>query len=263
MDLEIDPSKILYSVGAVLASISIIYLISSQIELSPLTKSLMLLSAFIGLYFTGQIIDDREISIVTFALSGITAVAFVLYTAFVFDLSSSTVLLILAVSAVVFMLAGYNLERLKEIEWPLTSTHAVLAVAVLGLAFIGLDASAPDLEYNYEWEEMANITEEKETVLGQVTVSNNFYLPRPVDSIYFDACVYTPEKQQLYTDTDSYDGLLWEGETTQEVAVRSIRRAEDEAPVNGTFPVEVVEGECPAEADERKIVISKRELTTP
>ncbi|MFB6193064.1 MAG: hypothetical protein ABEK00_02335 [Candidatus Nanohaloarchaea archaeon] len=229
----------------------------SQISFSPLTKSILLLLAFAGFYLTAQNIEGKEIRIITSGLSGFSAVFFILYTFFRFDLGPSVVLLGLAVSAVVFMVVGYNLERLKSFDWPVNSRQAVIGAVVLGLAFVAVDVATSDLSYSYQWKDSVNLSADQDVQLGQVTVENSFFLPREVERPEYRVCLYTPGKKEVYSRIESSDGLLWRGERKMNVTVRSVDRAEHE-PVNGSFSVESIQGEeCPDSVTGEKLVVVK------
>lgn len=262
MEFDIDQSQILYAVGAFLSVASAGYLIGSQVSLSPLTKSVLLLLSFAGFYLVGQNIEGKEIRIITLGLSGISAVLFVMYTVFRFDIPSSLTLLGLAVSAVLFMVAGYNLDRIRAYQWPFSSRQAVIGAVFLGLILTGADMATSDLQYNYQWEESVNISDEEDTRIGEVTVSNSFLLPREIERPEYDVCIYTPERRSVYTSVEGDEGLLWHGKKEMEITGRTVDRAEHE-PVNGTFSVEKISGDCPMEASERKIMVTEKQSATP
>ncbi|WEL23764.1 hypothetical protein [Candidatus Nanohalovita haloferacivicina] len=256
MEFDFDQQQIFYSVGAFFAVAASTYLLGTQISLSVLTKSMLLFLAFAGFTVAAQMLEGKEIKLITSGLSGVSAIIFVTYTVFRFELNPPVVLLALAVSAVIFMVAGYNLERLKGYEWPLNTRQALAGIAVLALVFVGVDAATSDLDESYDWKDSVNVSMDDEFVLGEVTVSNNFYLPRRVDTASFDGCIYAPERKSLYVREEYDSDLLWKGSRTLEITGRASVRPDSNVTIEGEYPVEIVEAdECPENVSERKILI--------
>ena len=256
MEFEFDQQQIFYSVGAFFAVAASTYLVGTQVSLSSLTKSLILFLAFAGFLTVAQVLEGKEIRLITSGLSGVSAILFITYTVFRFDLNPSAVLLALTVSAIVFMVAGYNIERLKDFEWPLTGRQAVAGIAVLVLVLVSVDVATSGLERSYDWKESVNVTQNEDLVLGEVTVGNSFYLPRRIETDSYQGCIYTPEMRDLYVHEDYDSDLLWSGQRTLEITGRVNLRPDSNESIEGSYPVEVDEGdECPENVSERKILV--------
>lgn len=260
MEFDLDQQQIFYSVGAFFAVAASTYLLGTHVSLSSLTKSIILFLTFAGFLVIAQILEGKEIRLITSGISGVSAILFITYTVFRFDLTPPTVLLALAISAVAFMAAGYNLEKLESYEWPLSGRQAVVGIAALVIVFVSVDVATSGLDRSYDWQEAVNVTSDEEVVLGEVTVSNEFYLPRRVESASYQGCIYTPEKRDVYVSEDYDNDLLWNGQRNLEITGRVGMRPDSNESIKGRYPVEIEEGdECPENVSERKILIFKED----
>lgn len=279
MDIELDSSKILYVVGALLGIATIIYFSAEIIvELSPTLKSGILLLGFVFFFTTAQYTHDTLLDLVMYVLSAGSYIVFLAYTIIRFNLSENEVFLLLGASTILFVGLGYALH---EKEFRLKRKHArigMVALVLLTVVGVGFDflGSQPTVETEFRSDiSIEGIdSAENRVTLGEVTVQNSFVLSRTAELPNYHACVLpTNEIQTLsYRAQDdmavSRNMLLSGGEersfdiTMQSVVFynRSISGPEiHDAYMNvSSIPIEQ-SGECPAPStvsqDDVRIVI--------
>ena len=207
MEYDLDPATALYGIAAFLGAITVVYFGSSLIfDLSPVTKSLAFLSTFIiflsvSLYLSGK---NRVRTLIALGMAGVSYLAFLAYTLGRFDFGQEGIFAALFLSSIAFVALGYlaSNERLQVGKEHLK--YLVAAILVLGGGLILVDILGSQPSYSLHLQESVTLEPGEDAVIGSLTVTNSFILPREVSAPSFSSCLGGDESQRgLYTSTDT------------------------------------------------------------
>jgi len=262
---DINTTYALYLFAGIFFIISIIYFGAEVIfQLSPVTKSLLLLSLTDLIVLTGIYTSGRIKSILSYLTGFISYLIFVAYTLGIFNPSTELTLAFLLLSAAAFAALGKLIDGGKLV---ITSRRYKGIIALIVVASAGITAAdmvGPQVEYPVELEENVEIQEGSNEV-GQMQAVNDYYLMRSYEVPDYEACAFDPERRDVRVDIGDYDtdsgNLDGGGSKTFNVTVdaRAMPRTEievpsDRQPIRGEFAVETAEG-CPSNGENRTIYL--------
>ena len=261
MEFDFRPETGLYITAAVLGVITVLYFGSEYIfQLSPVTKSAVIFSMFLFSFALSLWIpeDEKIYSIISQGIGGIAYLVFLAYTLSKFSLDQNQIFLSLAVSAAIFAAIGRLLStgKLKvEGEKIRKTILSVLTVLALLLVF---DAVGGQPDYELQLEEQVELESGEEAVLGSIKVTNEFILPRQVETHSYSACIPEDRERRIYL-SHSVDELVGGNEAKSYNLTASIPYRDTEN-ISGSFQVQE-SGSCPETGSETIFVFS-REGTT-
>ena len=209
MDYDLNPSTALYGIAAFLGAVTVVYFGSSLVfDLSPVTKSLAFFAAsgiFLAtsLYLSGR---NRVQSMISLGMTGVSYLAFLVYTLGKFDVGTEGVFASLFLSSILFVALGYlaNSGRLQVDREQLR--YVAAAVVVLGGGLILFDVLGSQPSYSMNLENSVTLEPGEDALLGTLTVSNSFFLPREVSAPSFSSCLGGEDRERgLYTSADTDD----------------------------------------------------------
>lgn len=262
MDYDINPSTVMYGISAFLGAVTVVYFGSSLIfDLSPITKSLAFFSSFAvflaaGLYLSGK---NKVHSILALGLTGVSYLAFLAYTLGKFEIGTEGVFTALFLSSLLFVALG-NLASRGKLEVDRKNMRYLLVlVVVLGGVLILADVLGAQASYSLELQESVTLEPGENAVIGVLTVSNDFVLPREVSEPSFSSCIGGDMSERgFYTrvDTDELIGGFSENRYNLTADV-SLRRFMNESK---TFRIERT-GSCPDQRDNETIYVFQHDQT--
>jgi len=260
MDFNIDTSYILYSTGAVFGIISLFYFgFDLILGLSPLTKSLLLLSGSVVFFSIGNHTDGKISGSMSYIFSVVSYIVLASYFISSFQLGSNTIFLALALSSGLFIGLGHIVSKGLKLDRNRVK-YILLGAFVFGLALTITDLAAPEPTYNLDLKETYS---QDEGSIGNLTVENTFYLPRTIERRNYNACVYTPDKIRAGISQNNYGSdLIYKEarETGLELEIELRRQHGEGENSNQTienYPVELAQ-ECPESSETEKIVLVER-----
>ncbi len=209
MDYDLDPSTAMYGIAAFLGAITVVYFGSSLIfDLSPVTKSLAFFSAFAiflaaSLYLSGK---NKIQSMLALGLTGVSYLAFLVYTLGKFDVGTEGIFASLFLSSLLFVALGYLANHGKLEVDRKHMKYLVTSIIVLGSVLILADVAGAQPSYSLELQDSVTLEPSEEAVLGTLTVANDFLLPREISAPSFSSCLGWEEHERgLYTGVDTDD----------------------------------------------------------
>jgi hypothetical protein len=248
VDFRENISKVMYGVGAFFAALTVLYFGSEYIlEFSPVTKSLLLFTAFLGFLVLGLKLsrkESRRLSHVSIGLGVVSFLSFAAYTAGKFDFTSEEVFLLLLTAAVTFTGLGY-LFRNEKIERVVEESGKILAaLMVFALALTAVDYAGEKPSSEVSFREQVDVSPGEESMVGEVEVRNGFFLPRDIEVHSYSVCLShngtTLERGLMHEDAP--DMLGAREVFSSNLSYRSPPPRYEN--VSGVFEVEEVE-ECP------------------
>lgn len=192
--MEIDSSKILYLVGAVLGVATIVYFSAEIIvELSPTLKAAILFLGFFFFLAAAQYSESDLLGLVLYVLAAGSYVVFLGYTVLRFSLGENGVFLLLGVSSALFIGLGYALHE-KELGLERRQALGVMAAVVLvAVAATGFDVLGPQPTVDSEFRDSVSLQDVDSpgdrVVVGTVTARNSFVLSRTAELPGLHACL--------------------------------------------------------------------------
>lgn len=263
MNLDVDPAKVLYALGVLFGVAAVLYFARDIVfELSITVRALLLLLAFVVLLVAALVADGTAAVLGSSLLSAAAYLAFVTYTITRFDLGADGTFFALLVSAALFLGLGYLVRERGLAPSRRTAGYVTLAVVLVGVALVGADVAASEVEYDATLDDEVDAAGAGEVDLGTLTVENRFVFREPIDPPRAFACAYAPGTDNLTAFPGPVDYRVGEdwlpdsvpGSGTIVADMRIYLREEYVAAVDG--PVPIVEAEtCPAEAEEPQIVV--------
>ena len=225
MDLDLDSSALLYALGALLGIAAIVYFGSQiVIALSPTVKAALLFLGFVAFLAVGLHLDVDLVTVISYLIAAAAYVVFVGYTVTKFRAGTGATFLTLALSSALFIGLGY-LVRERGLRIDRRDLGAVLiAVSILGVALVGVDAIGAEPTYTMELRDSVNVTSGEQVRVGALVADNRFPLSRTMDVPDYHACIYTPDRRlSSHLGIDRYDpgrpsDLLRGGETRRMAA---------------------------------------------
>lgn len=259
MDLEFDASNVLYLIGAFLGAVTVLYFGASYVlELSPTTKSILLLSGFAFFFIEGYDLDSRDqmLANLSYVISGISYLVFLGYTSSRFGLTQEQILLLLGASSILFTALGYSVRERK-----LEMDHAVSRKVLTGLlifaaALFAFDVAGAQAQYSLEVMDEVEISDGS-TVIGTVEARNDFVFSRNLDFPDYSACVYTPNRTSGYIDHEGAENIIYGGESiSANLTLDAVRRRPMEN-ISGVYSVDMRDS-CPEKMDSKIVVLEER-----
>lgn len=194
-----EPDRLLTYFGVFLGALAVLYFGQEAIlDLSPMVKSFLLVSAS-ALFLTGsKKAGDRQTVLALYFFSAVSYLTFLVYYILRMNPSSNLVFLLLGASGAVFVIIGRNLSdyspeprKLKLFAYALIAVSLLVAVA---------DTYAPEPAYTVQLEDDVMFGEHA----GTVTVSNPYFLPQ-FYSVNLETCGdirYTRVSPSNFGDTN-------------------------------------------------------------
>lgn len=266
MDLKMEVGQISYVIGILFGIVTILFFGREVApNLSPTVKSIILLTAFFAFLVAGSLSRSGILEKILFVLGAVSYIAFLSYTISTFGFGVNEAFLSMVLSSLLFIGIGYLGGRELGIgkSWKKT-VLAGLLIFILGLTSIDVLGAQPT--YSLEVQEDFNPAEAygdgSEAKIGAVIVKNDFVFSRFADPPKCQACLYTPEKHEVYLSYSEWGSFLVGGGETREVDI-SVRIAVElgqQGPPEylediGSVPIEVAEN-CPESAEEPKLVVA-------
>lgn len=259
MDFDIDASDLLYIVGIVLAIVAVVYFSREIVaDLSPTIKSALLLTAFPAFLVAGNLIHKRILDKFLYILSVLSYLVFLWYIFDTFDLGNNVIFLALITSSIVFIGMGYQWGKGVKIEekWK-RGILACLLIFAVGL-FI-FDVAGPQPSYELDLRERVSLEgawegeKEQPIPIGNLVVKNNFLFSRYTDFPDLNACLYTPEKHEIYLHYPRWEVDIIAGKSTEQIGISLLPRTYMEN--IESLPTETASS-FPDKAEEPKLVIA-------
>jgi len=258
MDLEIDESKVFYSVGSFLGVISILYFGHELIlDLSPTVKSLMLFSGTALFLGSADIFENGLLKSSFYIFSAFSYLSFLIYLFAKFSLSSTQVFGVLSASSVLFIGLGY-LRSEKEYSLDKNQSKKVLAGILIVLSvLIAFDLTGAQAEYNLSLNEQVEVTEGEEFELGVLEITNEFPLSRDIDIPNFEGCISASadrEPSQIFISPDREN--IISGSSKIEIPLTDeVHSRSGNTSISGNYGIK--QGECPGELENQTIYVQE------
>ena len=143
MALPFESETLLYALGVVFAVGALVYFASDVVfGLSTTVTAALLFLGFLGFLLAGLGTERETLDTVAFAISGVSYVVFLGYVGTAYELGETSVLLLLAASAALFVGLAYGLQEERLVIDRRSARLGVLACAVIGLLLVGVDAGS-------------------------------------------------------------------------------------------------------------------------
>lgn len=263
MNLEVDPAKLLYAVGALFGVAAVGYFARDLVfELSITVRALLLLLAFVVLLVAALAAARHALVLVFAVLSAAAYLAFLAYTLSRFDVGADGTFLALLVSAGLFLALGYLVRERGVSPSPTTTRSVAVAVVLVAALLVGADVAASEVTYDVSMEDAAVVDDRGEVVLGALTVANRFVFREPIDVPQAFACIYVPAMEEYDMRPHPVQYRVDDGRVPDSVGgagtitvTMTVRLSDEEAAtVDGPLPVELADA-CPDAGDDPRIVV--------
>lgn len=258
MNLDVDPGKLLYAVGALFGIAAVLYFARDVVfDLSITVRAILLLLTFLVL-LTGALVTSRPgIATVGYVLSAATYLAFLWYALSRFDVGADGTFLALLLSTGLFLGLGYLLRERAVAPSPAVARWVVVGIVLTGAMFVGADLAASGVDYRMTVHEEGVVGDRGEIELGTVTAANRFVFRESIDMPRPLVCSYGFDRRErpveLRVGAGTVPRTVPGGGTV--TATMSTRFGEEELDaVDGPIPVDTAAA-CPADADEPRIVV--------
>ncbi|MFB6159322.1 MAG: hypothetical protein ABEJ95_06750 [Candidatus Nanohalobium sp.] len=258
MDLEIDESRIFYSLGSFLGVLALIYFGHELIfDLSPTVKTFMLLSGT-GLFLSAaDVFENGLMKTSLYVLSAFSYLVFLVYMFARFDFTSSQIFAVLTVSSAVFMALGYvRSEKGFRLETG-NAKKVIAGLTVLLFAVVLFDVTGAQPEYSLSLREEVKVVEGREFSVGVLEVSNSFPLSRSLEPPSYEGCISKKgnDSRPIYISPSS-NGLIAGGETERfNLTDEVYPRRDENVSYSGIYGVE--NSRCPDKPDRYMIYLSE------
>lgn len=264
-NLELDTSFALNIFAILFFIISVIYFSAEVVfQLSPLTKSFLLISMTSIIIAAGIKFSNKIWSILAYITGFISYIIFLSYSLAKFSPGREVVFASLLGSAILFSALGSLISKKKlKLDF---KRFKIFAAAVLLIAggLTAFDMTGPEADYNIQLEDSIQI-QEGENQLGTVKVENRFLLPRDYEVPDYRACGPENRRQDIHLDVASYEtdsGTISGRETkkfginytAREMVVKEDENSERELAISGNYKVRSSD-KCPADRENRTIYI--------
>lgn len=257
MNFDLDEETLLYVLGVGFTLAALVYFAQDVVfGLSITVTAALLFVAFVGFLLAGLQIEHSPLDTVAFAVSGLSYVVFLGYVVSRYSPDETTVFLLLAASAALFVGLGYGLGE-REFRPSRRTVVAVLAVLlVASTALVVVDGLGGDVGYDVELNDSTATLTVAESdshgtdltaSVGTLAARNPSVFTRRVDLPRVDAClagVDADTERRVYVDLEprEYDvpdrlsggatrvhtlqvGMFREGNQTSDVTVALERRS--------------------------------------
>jgi hypothetical protein len=241
----IDSETLLYVLGVVFALGTLAFFASNvAFDLSITVTAALLLVAFVALLITGLAIDREPLDTVAFAVAGLAYVVFLGYIASQYNPAASTVFVLLAASAGLFVGLGYALQENRLTVDRRTARLALLGLAAAGILLIGAD-SIGELETTIELDdevELHGSTPAEEPVvygdqrIGTLTIRNPTLFTRPIDVPPLEGCLAGTDDRRRTSVDVSYEPRRYQlaDRLRRDETVTATLRLQFDLPANAT-----------------------------
>ena len=259
MEYDLDPATALYGIAAFLGAVTVLYFGSSLIfDLSPVTKSLAFFSSFIiflavSMYLSGQ---NRIRTLIALGMTGVSYLAFLSYTLGKFNFSEEGVFVSLFLSSILFVVLGHlsNTGRLQVDKKHLK--YLLGTVILVGGLFMVFDVVSAQPTQSLELQDNVTLEPDQETVIGTLTVTNNFVLPREFSEPNFDSCLgeeLDGRVRGMFTDIQNSPDTL---SGSQELSLNMTLRSPPREVINETRTFNLERSDsCPSEGENNTVYI--------
>lgn len=206
MDVNVDPTRLLFGVGALLGIAALVYFGFEVIAaLSPTVKAAALFLGFVAFLAAAQGVEDA-METLTYVLGAGSYIVFLIYTVGTFEVSTDGVFLLLAASSGLFVALGYVIgvrERSFDDRHARLVVAGVLVVLAL-LVVVDAVGAQPTVDRRYEDTVTVPSIEDREprramaqggTAVGTLTVANGFVLSRTADLPRTRVCVAPMDRE--------------------------------------------------------------------
>lgn len=263
MNLDIDPAKILYAVGAVFGIAALLYFARDIVfDLSITVRAILLFLVFVLFLFGAVAASQSLVVTVSSVFAAAAYLAFLWYTLSRFDVGADGTFLALLVSAILFMGLGYAIRERGVKPMRAQARYVIVGIVLLGAVFVGADVAASGVTYDVDIADEASIESDGDVAVGTLTVDSDFVFREPIDAPRAYACIYVsgleeyefrPQPVQYRVGDDRLpDTVPGTGSIT---ASMTVGLTEDERRnVSGPIGVERAET-CPEDSDESRIVV--------
>ena len=189
MSKGLASSTAFYLLGMFFGFFTILYFgMEVILEISPAVKSAILFLASITFFSATGLAKLKWRKITLYFLASVSYLIFAAYTLVRFDFGSASTFLILAGSSAAFLAAGYMINERKVKIPEKKARYLVTAGIVLILGLFLLDLSGPQAQANLTLTNSVNMTQGEEKAIGTVYITNDFILPRAIETPDYRAC---------------------------------------------------------------------------
>ncbi len=192
-----------------------------------------------------------------YVLSAAAYLAFLWYTLSRFAVGADGTFLALVFSACLFLGLGYLLREREFSPPPQTTRYVIVAVALIGVVFLGADLGLSEVEYEISIHDEAQLDERGEVEIGTITATNQFVFREPIDMPRPLVCAYGFDREvrpvALQTGEGSMPQTVPGGKTVTATITTRFNEEEYEA-VDWPIPVETAT-QCPDDAEAPRLVI--------
>lgn len=264
VDFKIDTSFALYIFAVIFFLISLVYFGAEIVfELSPVTKSSLLFSTTSLVVAAGILFKSGIKSIIAYISGFLSYTIFLGYTIGKFNVGTEGVLGALMFSAIAFALLGWSInnDKLKMTTKNFKIFTGVIILATVLLTAVDMTGAQP--EYELQFQEQADIVEGTNKI-GEITVTNSFFMTREYELADYRACTLAPERETHYLDVADYrtdSGNIHGGQSKKfdvnfSSRLISVDRdtQEREPAFTGVYNIEQVSS-CPPKGENRTIYI--------
>lgn len=262
--------QLLYVFAAVLFLLSVVYFGAEAIfQLSPVTKSILILTVTDFLILTGIYSSAKLKSFLSYITGFISYLIFLTYTISVFRPSTELTLGLLMVSALGFAALGKIIDE-KIVEIDRRKYLGLLGfIGCVLLLISAADMAGSQVDYQLDLEGQVTL-EEGENVVGKISVSNKFYLTRNYEIPEYEACSPERKERRIGLDIASYsetEGTIpGNSDKTFNATIRGHHIPEDEnsvipeedRPPRGEYKLELT-NKCPSAGDNNTIYVFENE----
>lgn len=201
MNFDLDSGKVLYVLGVLFSLAAFAYFVQDVVfGLSITVKAALLFAAFVGFFVVGMAVERNALGVIAFVIAGISYAFFLGYVATRYELDETTIFLLLALSAGLFVGLGYGVRERDVALGTRTAGIVVVALLGVGLVLVGADVVGGGVTYTADLHESATasvpetVPADREHVpaevhVGTVTATNEFVFTRPLDLPSARGCV--------------------------------------------------------------------------
>lgn len=249
-----NPDRILTGFGVLLAAISVLYFGREAIlNLSPLVKSFVLVSLSAIFAISSFYVDDNGSKILSYVLSTVSYLTFLIYYIGRMSPSSETIFLLLGISGALFIFAGRNISGKNYEKQKIKKAIAAISIIIFGVIAVDTVSSEPAIDI--EFSESVQIGE-MPVKIGDVKVRNDYLLPQVYSIDNIEVCRSQREYRLRPEDYEADDGVV-PGLSSKNVEYEISRNPREDEVSAQNLSVEVVD-QC-GEIENGTVQVSKHE----
>jgi|GEM_PF-749878 len=274
MKLDVDSERFLYTIGVVLAVAAFLYFVQDLVfGLSITVKAVLLFLTFVAFLAVATALERTPLHGVALALSSGAYLVGLGYVVLRYDVGEAGIFLGLVVSSALFIALGRLYDRRAPVLPWRTAGAVVLAVVLVSVALVAVDAAGGGVTYDLQTNESASVgppadrdyPDERgytsaEVRIGTVTATNEFVFRRLVALPELSGCVVgtdAPDDRYSYVSYDystDWPGAIGGGDSISVPVVADVPVS-----VNATEPVSFAverRATCPDSADRPTVVVT-------